>query len=176
MLPNSSWLELRDLKPLPKEEIDAFVAKDSKPKSGALKRAYQTAQNPEEWEAGHAERMAKRAAGEDQEPPKKKQRKNAGDSSKAKKAPASSSKKVSFMLIIQINALLTPGVQDSTDSKAKSGKKDDKKKPSSAAESQCICTWISDEVSLTWMHRRGRKALQSLAQQAAACFPEWSPA
>lgn len=89
----SSWLEIKDIKPLSTKDVESFLAKETKGKS-ALKKAYETAQNPTEWEAAHAERMAKKASGEDEEPPKKKQRKSADDKPAAKPKKESAKAKV----------------------------------------------------------------------------------
>lgn len=82
-------------------EIETFVGKGQKP--SALKKAYQTAQHPEEWEKKHRDNLAARAARgdvddeeedeEDEAPPKKKQRKSAPAESKTK-AKATTVKKV----------------------------------------------------------------------------------
>jgi hypothetical protein len=63
--PPSSWLASRDITPLKKHQIDAFITEPHRKASGALREAYQTAQDPTEWDANQS--AARRQAEEEAE-------------------------------------------------------------------------------------------------------------
>lgn len=55
MLCCSSWLQNKDIKALSSSDISSFLSQSHRKASGGLREAYQTAQDPTEWDAQQEE-------------------------------------------------------------------------------------------------------------------------
>jgi hypothetical protein len=62
----SSWLPSRELNALSDKDISDYLAQPGRKASGDLRKAYETAQDPTEWDVEQAERRAVNEAAEEE--------------------------------------------------------------------------------------------------------------
>jgi hypothetical protein len=62
----SSWLNQRDLTPLTPSDISSYLESGHRKATGGLREAYQTAQDPTEWDEGQAQIVQREQEGEEE--------------------------------------------------------------------------------------------------------------